>query len=191
MKSPFDNRGFTLVELMVTIALLSIIAALAVPSFSDMIDRHRNQTAARQLFGSLNYARSMAVSRQRTVTICGSDDGSSCNGSSNWSAGGLVFIDSDEDHDLGASEELLRQIRSVPENASLTLALSFAREYLRYTPTGGLELQGSLKYCPPDDETESGWILVFHVTGRPYFGIDNNGDGVVEDGSGDPLVCGA
>ncbi|WP_372778456.1 GspH/FimT family pseudopilin [Litorivivens sp.] len=63
------NRGFTLMEMLVTLAVVAIVASLAVPSFQNMIATQRVRSAANDLVASLNFARSEAVKRNATVTM--------------------------------------------------------------------------------------------------------------------------
>ncbi len=84
-------RGFTLVELMVAIALLAILLGLAAPSFSDWIARTKIQSAASSISVALATARSEAVKRGRDVSVCASTDGSTCATGSNWATGWLIY----------------------------------------------------------------------------------------------------
>jgi type IV fimbrial biogenesis protein FimU len=61
--------GFTLVELMVIVAVLGIFASIAVPSFADLVRRNRVQSASEELYNLLQYARTEAVARGRPITI--------------------------------------------------------------------------------------------------------------------------
>ena len=64
-----DQRGVTLIELMIVIAIIGILAALAVPSFSEMIGAQRIKGMSADLHVSLMRARSEAIKRNRDVTI--------------------------------------------------------------------------------------------------------------------------
>lgn len=83
------NKGFTLIELMVTLAVLAIIMGIAVPSFTSLIQNSRSTALANSVATALNHARSEAVKRNANVEFC-SGDGSSCPG--NWTAGWVVRL---------------------------------------------------------------------------------------------------
>lgn len=68
-KSVQKNKGFTLIELMVTIAVLGIIATIAAPSFGDMVAKQNLKRSTNELLGVLNQARSKAVLERRNVKI--------------------------------------------------------------------------------------------------------------------------
>ena len=71
-----QERGFTLVELMVTVAILAIIAAIAVPSYREYIPKVRASGAARELFTQIQLARQKAITKNNdyVITFDVSDD---------------------------------------------------------------------------------------------------------------------
>ncbi|MDR7015992.1 GspH/FimT family pseudopilin [Acinetobacter sp. 3657] len=64
------GRGFTLIELMVTIAILAIVAMMAVPSFGNMVARQKLNAATRELTLAINQAKSQAALMKTTVAVC-------------------------------------------------------------------------------------------------------------------------
>lgn len=64
------NKGFTLIELMVTIVVLAIIASIAVPSFSDNIAKQGLDNSGREILSALNEGRSKAVALRSVVVVC-------------------------------------------------------------------------------------------------------------------------
>jgi type IV fimbrial biogenesis protein FimT len=87
------SRGFTLIELMVTIALAAILTTLAAPSMTSMIKYNRIQTETSSLIGDLQYARTEAVKRGQPVSVCPSSDGLTCLTANTWQGGWIVFPD--------------------------------------------------------------------------------------------------
>src|SRR5437870_3761801 len=83
-------RGFTIVELMVTLAVLSILLAIAIPAFNDAILGNRLTSYANDLVGGSLQARSEAVKRNTTATLCVSSNGASC-GTGGWEQGWIVL----------------------------------------------------------------------------------------------------
>ena len=69
-----DMHGFTLIELMIIVALLGIFAAIAVPNFTQFINNNRTQSANDEVLALLQYARSTAVSQRTTISVCPDDD---------------------------------------------------------------------------------------------------------------------
>lgn len=90
---PLRHGGFTLIELMVTIAIAAILAMAAAPSMRDFVIRNRSSAATNEFIGSVLRARTEAASRNSCVTMCISSNGSSCAGAAQtaWDSGWIVF----------------------------------------------------------------------------------------------------
>lgn len=84
-------RGFTLVELLITVTVMAVVLAIAAPSFKQQLISSRTSAAAEQFSTALNFARSQAVRTVKRVSVCASSNGTSCTG--NWSDGFIVFED--------------------------------------------------------------------------------------------------
>lgn len=102
------QTGFTLIELMVTIAVLGILLSIGIPSYQNMVLNSRITAQANQVITALNYARSEAVKRAAPATVCSTNGGAACAGSTNWSTGWLVFADANGNGVVNAGETVLR-----------------------------------------------------------------------------------
>ncbi|MGL5814392.1 MAG: GspH/FimT family pseudopilin [Aeromonas sp.] len=125
----FAPLGFTLIELMVTVALLSILLMLGVPSFNSLIKSMNLTTQANQFVASVQLARSEAVRRNRNVLL----SAQAGNAALHWERGWQVWIDSNGNGSLDAGE-LIRQFDSLDGNT-----LSSDTAVLRFTNTGFLD----------------------------------------------------
>jgi len=104
------EKGFTLLELMVTLAIASILLSVGVPGFRSVIMDSRLVRDSNQFVGSINLACSSAVCFQRSATVCTSANFNavlpSCSGSSDWPQGWIVWADKDRDGAIDANEIL-------------------------------------------------------------------------------------
>lgn len=94
--TPRTQRGFTAIELMVVVAIVAILAALASPSFTPLIERWRVREAAETLTSSLYYARSEAIKRGGSIIIAKNPGTATCTtatGNTEWGCGWRVFFD--------------------------------------------------------------------------------------------------
>lgn len=86
------TRGFTIIELMVTIAVLAIVVSIAAPSFSNILRENRTVAMTNELQGAIQLARSEAVKRRSNVVICRRNTaGDACDNSADWAAGWLIL----------------------------------------------------------------------------------------------------
>lgn len=149
------DSGFTLVELLITIVVLTILLATGVPAFKDFIKNNRVTAQTNNLVSAIQLARSEALKRGTDMVVCASDDQATCTGKDTWAAGWIVFSDFDPsdgaDPDVGTgkcldTEDCIMAIRTgLPEGSTLTTDA----DNVRFLPTGlsgvGAEVELTLK----------------------------------------------
>lgn len=84
------NAGFTLYELMITLAVAAIIISFGVPGFQSLVQDSRSVSHTNDLVTALNYGRSEATRRGAPIDVCASSDAAACNGANDWSVGWIV-----------------------------------------------------------------------------------------------------
>ena len=110
MKSMHYNhcsRGFTLLELMVTLLIVSILAGIAAPSLSNLVSQSQIVAARDSLANAIMMARSEAVFGKQPVTICASTNQQSCSGGGDWDSGWIIFTDEAPTGSIEGDDELI------------------------------------------------------------------------------------
>jgi len=111
MPNRIDTRqthGFTLIELVVTMAVAAILVTVALPNMRAFIQNGRLNTQTNDLIGDLNFARSEAIKRRSNVGICRSTDGVTFAGAGPLGDGRVVFVDANNNDVCDAGEPILR-----------------------------------------------------------------------------------
>ncbi len=136
-KAGNNERGFTLIEVIVVMVIIGIAAAIAIPSLSGFTTSSGVTSAANDLVSAFNLARSEAVTRQLNVSVCKSGNMTSCDTSgTDWEQGWIVFSDVDGDGVVdGGTDNILRVYQSPGGSITMTAGASLANR-LTYATTG-------------------------------------------------------
>ncbi|WOI25913.1 GspH/FimT family pseudopilin [Cobetia amphilecti] len=103
------QQGFTLIELMITLAILVITITIAVPAWQGVVARNAVTGTAETLVTSINYARSEAVASGNDITLCPLNaQGDACMNSTSWSNGWAVVQGSQAEARASLGDDLLR-----------------------------------------------------------------------------------
>jgi type IV fimbrial biogenesis protein FimT len=167
----FCPLGFTLLEALVVLLLLGILVALAAPVMSDLQARHRLHAQAGAWLDSLVLARTEALRRQQRVTLCSrGGNTTTCDGSSEWQNGWLVFADDNDNAAFDAGEALIETHDPLPSgvwvgvSSTLKGYFSYGAEGRSQTNTGAF-MAGTWRFCR--DASSAGWQVVVNALGKP------------------------
>ena len=142
-------HGFTLLELMITVAIIAILLAIGIPSFQSAIASSQLTNQTNRIVGALQQARIEAIKRNAHVVTCTSTNGTACNGTS-WASGWLTFQDADKDGALDTGETILAVGQASPSTTT-SIGNTNVASKLRYGADGQLVsvANGTIRVCKP------------------------------------------
>ncbi|MGM3275676.1 GspH/FimT family pseudopilin [Ralstonia sp. 24A2] len=131
------SRGVTMVEIIITLAIVAILAVIAVPSFTGTIQRARTQSEANSLVNDLQFARSEAIKRGLPVSLCASSDGATCTNANAWDRGWIVFNDDNGSGAIDTStDKVLRARAPFTSSDTFTATTTSTTKSLTYSRDG-------------------------------------------------------
>lgn len=164
--------GFTLIEVLVVVAIASLLLSLAAPAMSNMVNSMRLSTAGDSFFSSLLLARSEAIKRNSRAVVCKSFTGDACTTSGGWEQGWIVFHDVNNNAALDAGEVVLLREQAVSHPIRLTGNGPLVN-YVSYTPMGmtsftsGAFQAGTLTVCTQSSTSVAAREIKISISGRP------------------------
>ena len=173
--------GFTLLELITTLAISAITLGLALPMMGGIINSNRTTGQINELRGALALTRSEAIKRNQHVVLCKSADGQSCTREGTWRNGWIVFVDTNHSRARDKDENILLVHEKLPDGHELEYHGFASHDYVAYRPTGITKTNGTFTLCS-SYSPERSKSLILMKTGRVRLSTTK------ADGS--PLDCG-
>ncbi|WP_240097077.1 GspH/FimT family pseudopilin [Thermomonas flagellata] len=159
--------GFTLVELMVTVAVLGVLAVVAVPAMQGLVNGNRLRAATGELQAAIQIAKTEAVRRNVPVTLCGSSDGSTCASTGNWTRWVIRGRDPATPSDVDV-------IRSDAPTGGVQISGPPAGIVFR--PSGRIDAQAQITAClPTTNPADNQRIVTIMVSGITSYASNNGG----------------
>lgn len=158
------QNGVTLMECLVTVALIAILAGIAVPTYQKMRVKQDIRQATVRIENSFARMKSYALMHQTEVVLCGSSNKTTC--STDWSAGYIQFEDENGNRQRDPTEKLLEVYR--PATASMSYSIhSCSRRYFRTSAAGPLaSIAGRIIIQPPAPHEHLAQHIIVSRLGR-------------------------
>jgi len=167
------RNGFSLIEVIVTLAIAAIVLSIAVPSFQSYTQNNRQTIAINELATALQLARSSAITHRMRAVVCKSSDATNCTADGTWTQGWIVFTDADNNNTLDAGENILRVHGAVQGNVTISGNANTAN-LIAFNPQGILvSLNGRITYCDSRGNNYATALFISRA-GRVRFEDDGN-----------------
>jgi len=155
-------NGFTLIELIIVLAVAVIITSVAVPAVMGTMASNRVTTAANELVTTLNLAKSEAIRTNKYIALCKSPDAQQCDSSADWKQGWILFYNDDNDIPpvVDSGEKIIRI--QAPLHGSLNFTFK-AGNYIRFYPNGRTNESGHFCFRNAYDEDRSKAVVITQV----------------------------
>ncbi|MCF6252210.1 MAG: GspH/FimT family pseudopilin [Methylococcaceae bacterium] len=160
------NKGFSLIELMITIAIAAIVMGIGIPGFVQVIKNNRLATNANELISSINLSRSEAI--KRNVRVFVERKGGT---SSNWDNGWNVFIDLNSDNTYNSgTDTLLKTYPALSNSYTLRTGANYAN-WISFLPSGLINSSSgtnndSFRLCATAGDTVNSRKITINTVGR-------------------------
>ena len=143
-KRQLHNCGFTLIELMITVILLGLLVNMTMP-LGLLAENFKLDYLNQRIYFSAALAKSEAIKRSSTVSICRSTNGTACQHGPDWSDGWVVFSNPNGNNSIDSGEEIIRVFSPVRSPVSLNWNNG---QLLTFIPRGSPVSQGTFRLCP-------------------------------------------
>ncbi len=166
MKSP-GQKGLTLIELIVAIAIAALLLTLAAPGFQLVSAKVKRSSAITSMTGAFHFARGESLKRGEILTLCASSDGAQCapEASPDWGKGWLLFEDANRNRQVNAGESILRSHDAVPGTYTITGDAGIGKGVL-FLSNGFPQLSGTFAYQETHSNSPCAGTLSLSVVGR-------------------------
>ena len=159
------THGFSLIQLMATLAFLGISLSIAVPPWLNFTQQNALSSARNEIVRVLNLARNTAINQRQYTTLCPSNDANHCSQDhTSWQQGYILFTDSNRNKKRDNDETLLRVGSTF--QTGLIIQTSSGRKAIRYAMDGSAWGSNvTIRFCNPKNDANN-LAIILYGTGR-------------------------
>ena len=188
MPNVFMEKGLTLPEVLLTLALLGVLATAALPRFDTLLQQTRSASIINLFTARIEAARKTALSRGETLTLCPGIE--KCRSRDDWIAGARLFVDVNANGRIDPPDVLLRTFARLDSSGEIRWRSFGNRAWIQFRANGLTPSQsGRFTYCPEDADPRLARQIILNAAGRIRHAQDSDGDGIVESSDGAPITC--
>lgn len=197
LNTGYYSKGFTLVELVITLAIVAILAGIVAPSFITFVQDNRMASQITNLIGSVHMARAESSTRRTIITMCGSSDGATCN-TAQWENGWIIFTDDNNSGNavMDGADQLIRYQEPLEGGNTLRESgFNFGSNgVISFNDNGFLlgndPAAGTLTLCDDRGVSEA-MAIVVNISGTSRAAVDENGNGTPDNhnSAGNDISC--
>jgi len=161
------TKGFTLLEAMVTVAILGILSSIAAPSLQSYIASHQTSKITSDLFADIRSLRQLSISGAQNVVICASSNQSTCladaTEAKNWAIGWVAFLDLNQNNQRDSDTEDILILQTSLTDGEISYS---GGAILTFDYQGEISNSQQFSICSNTNDTELSRAIIVNKVGR-------------------------
>ncbi len=160
------EKGFTFIELLISLSILFIMTSMAVPAMTQTLNQTRQNGHLSTIMSYLQLTRTEAIFQNKTMLMCKSSDLISCDPQSDWEQGWIIFADENNDHQRNTNESIYFSHGKLSHVTKIIYAsFSGGSDYVKFYQAGFSHTNGTFVICSAYG-TDQAKSVVISQTGR-------------------------